>query len=142
MSTATPTWETAERVDLSEHIGTITDEHVERFWRDGWVEVKGFVSPELCEQILAHYKEWSGFRWDGWPDDPSEQQEFVAAADRLRTIVREEPGLLPAGGTTGLLAQAQPAPLSSRLFTDEEGNLVALEPGGRRIVLAASSEGR
>src|SRR5687768_9557392 len=58
------------------------------------------------------------------------------------TIVREEPGLLPAGGTTGLLAQAEPASLSSRLFTDEEGNLVALEPGGRRIVLAASSEGR
>jgi ectoine hydroxylase-related dioxygenase (phytanoyl-CoA dioxygenase family) len=77
------TWETYEPVDLSEHIGEVTEEHVEQYVKNGWVEVKGFVSPELCEELLEHYKAWNGIRWDEWPDDPAEQEEFRQAVKRF-----------------------------------------------------------
>ena len=82
MSTAAA-WEIAERVDPSEHIRSITDDEVERFQRDGWVEVKGLISKELADQIVDHYKAWSGFRWDEWPSDPEEQRDFMAAVERV-----------------------------------------------------------
>lgn len=55
-------------------------------------------------------------------------------------VLREEPGLLPAGAQ-GPGAQAEPGSLASRLFTNEDGGLVALEPGGRRRVILAAAGG-
>jgi ectoine hydroxylase-related dioxygenase (phytanoyl-CoA dioxygenase family) len=72
-------WEIAERVDLSEHIRSLTDEEVEAYRENGWIEAKGFITGELCAQIVEHYKAWSGVRWDEWPSDPAEQEEFMAA---------------------------------------------------------------
>jgi len=64
---------------------------------------------------------------------------FVDAA--TGAVLREEPGLLPAGAQ-GQGAQAEPGSLASRLFTNEDGALVALEPGGRRrVILAAAGSG-
>ncbi len=67
--------------DLSPMIGDVLPEHVETFWRDGVVHIPGFVKPELCEQVIAHFKAWSGLRWDDWPSDPEEQKAYVAAIE-------------------------------------------------------------
>lgn len=65
---------------------------------------------------------------------------FVDAA--TGSVLRDEAGLLPAGPQSGPWPQAVPGSLASRLFTDEEGTLLALEPGGRRrIILAAAGGG-
>ena len=69
--------------DLSPMIGDITDDHVEIFWRDGLVHVPGFVKPELCEQVVERYKQWSGLRWDEWPAEPNEQKQFTDAIEKL-----------------------------------------------------------
>jgi hypothetical protein len=61
---------------------------------------------------------------------------FVDAA--TGAVRREGPGLQAAGSMPG--AQPAPGSLASRLFTDEEGNLVAVEPGDRRRVILPSSE--
>jgi ectoine hydroxylase-related dioxygenase (phytanoyl-CoA dioxygenase family) len=85
MSTVTqPVWETYEPVDLSDRFGEITDEQVEKYWRDGWVEVKGFVDPALCEELVQHYKVWTDVHWDEWPDDRAEQEEYRAALTRFK----------------------------------------------------------
>jgi hypothetical protein len=60
---------------------------------------------------------------------------FVDAA--TGTVGREEAGLLPAGSASG--TQAMPGSLASRLFTDEDANLVALEPGGRRRIIVPAA---
>jgi hypothetical protein len=67
------------QIDLSEHFADITDEHIAEFNDKGWVNIPGFVSEELCEQVREHYKQWSGIRWDEWPADPAEQAEFMEA---------------------------------------------------------------
>ena len=73
-----------------------------------------------------------------WSSILSEKRTlFVDAA--TGHVVREEPGLLPAGVQSGPGAQARPGSLASRLFTDEDGSLLALEPGGgRRVIVAAT----
>ena len=81
----TTTWETAERVDLSEHIRDLAPEEIDTFRRDGVVNVPGFVSPELVAEVKQHYMEWSGIRWDTWPEDPGEQQEFIEVIERATT---------------------------------------------------------
>lgn len=78
-----PVWETFERVDLSEHIGDITDKQVDFFQENGWVEVKGFLTAELCDQILERLKERSGLHTDVWPDDPAEQAELRIAVAKF-----------------------------------------------------------
>lgn len=70
-----------EHVDLSSHIRDVTDEEVERFWRDGWVHVPNFISEDLCNQVIERYMEWSGLRWRDWPSDPDEQKEFIACIE-------------------------------------------------------------
>ena len=54
-------------------------------------------------------------------------------------VSREEPGLLPAGAQSESRPQPAPGSVASRLFTDEEGALLALEPGARRRVLVAAA---
>ena len=57
-------------------------------------------------------------------------------------VVREERGLLPAGAQSGTSPQAAPGSLAARLVTDEDGALVALEPGGAQRVIVAAAAGR
>lgn len=71
--------------DLSPYIRDIIDEEVATFWDQGWIIARNFISPELCEQVIAHYMDWSGFRWREWPEDPAEQKEFVAAIEAINS---------------------------------------------------------
>ena len=57
-------------------------------------------------------------------------------------VLREEPGLLPAGAQSEAWPQAVPGSLASRLFTNEDGALLALGPGDRRRVIVAAAGGR
>jgi hypothetical protein len=50
-------------------------------------------------------------------------------------VLGEEPGLLPAATQSTAGTQAEPGSLASRLFTNEDGVLIALEPGGGRRVI-------
>jgi ectoine hydroxylase-related dioxygenase (phytanoyl-CoA dioxygenase family) len=81
----TTTWETAEKIDLSQHIRDLTSEEIETFNRDGVVDVPAFVSPELVGEVKQHYMDWSGIRWDEWPDEPAEQREFIEVIERATT---------------------------------------------------------
>lgn len=67
--------------DLSRYLGDVTPEHVETFWRDGFVQVDNFVAPELCDEVVEHFAQWTGVRWREWPKDAAEQQEFRDAID-------------------------------------------------------------
>ena len=67
--------------DLSPYIGDVKPEHVETFWRDGFVQVNDFVSPDLCDRVVDHFTSWTGIRWKEWPKDVAEQQAFRAAVD-------------------------------------------------------------
>jgi hypothetical protein len=58
-----------------------------------------------------------------------------AATGRVR---REEAGLLPAGPRTADLPAPEPGSPASRLFTDAEGRIVALDPDGRKREVVAS----
>jgi ectoine hydroxylase-related dioxygenase (phytanoyl-CoA dioxygenase family) len=69
--------------DLSRHIAGITEEQIETFWKQGWVLVPKFVSEDLCDQVVEHFKIWSKLRWNEWPKDTRDQQEFVAAIERV-----------------------------------------------------------
>ena len=61
---------------------------------------------------------------------------------RTGAILGEEAGLLPAGSPSAAAPQPSPGSLAARLFTDEEGTLLALESDGRRrVVLAAAGTG-
>ncbi len=71
--------------DLSPHLGDILPEHVEQFWRDGFVQVNNFVSEELCDRVVQHFADWTGLRWNTWPSDPAEQAAFVAAFESAQT---------------------------------------------------------
>jgi ectoine hydroxylase-related dioxygenase (phytanoyl-CoA dioxygenase family) len=71
--------------DLSAFIRDLTDAEVEQFDEFGWVHVRGFVDPLLCEKIIAHYAAWTGMHWREWPEDPAEQQRFRETVDRFRT---------------------------------------------------------
>ena len=79
------TWEIVEKVDLSQHIRDLTPEEIETFRRDGVVTVPGFVSAELVAEVKQHYMDWSGIRWDEWPEDPAEQQQFIEVIERATT---------------------------------------------------------
>ena len=82
--------------DLSPMIGDVTPDHVETFWRDGFVNIPGFVKPELCERVVEHMMEWSGLRWREWPSDPAEQKAFLdsiaatKARDKLTFAARQD----------------------------------------------------
>jgi hypothetical protein len=57
-------------------------------------------------------------------------------------VLREERGLLPAGAQSRAGTQPEPGSLASRLFTNEDGALVALQPGGaHRVIVAAPGGG-
>ena len=77
--------DTAQRdaVDLSRHIGDLTDEQIAEYQAQGWVYVPGFVAPELCEEVIEHFMQWSGLRWRDWPSDPDEQKQFRDAVDNF-----------------------------------------------------------
>lgn len=72
------------KLDLSPYIRDITDEHVVEYWEKGWVVVRGFVDPALCDEVIRHYMDWIGLRWREWPSDPAEQREFVEVSQRIR----------------------------------------------------------
>lgn len=55
------------------------------------------------------------------------------------TLRREEKGLLPAGSRFAV-PEPEPGSLASRLFTDDGGALLALEPDGRRREIVAARE--
>jgi ectoine hydroxylase-related dioxygenase (phytanoyl-CoA dioxygenase family) len=69
-------------VDYSDQIRDITDEEVETFWKNGWVYVPGFITKNLCDQVIQHYADWTGLKKD-WPADEQGQQEFIAAIESL-----------------------------------------------------------
>ncbi len=69
--------------DLSRYIRDITEEEIATFWQNGWVKAPGFVSPELCEQVIAHYMSWIGLRWKEWPTDPADQAEFKSKIEGI-----------------------------------------------------------
>jgi len=69
--------------DLSSQLGEVLPEHVEAFWRDGFVKIENFMSPELCDKVVDHFREWSGIRWKEWPSDPAEQEEFRNAVTNM-----------------------------------------------------------
>ena len=62
---------------------------------------------------------------------------FVDAA--TGAILREDPGLMPAGLQSGPWPQPAPGSMAARLFTDDEGRLVSLEPGDQRRVVIAGA---
>jgi ectoine hydroxylase-related dioxygenase (phytanoyl-CoA dioxygenase family) len=74
--------------DLSPHIGDVLPQHVETFWRDGFVQVDNFVSPELCDRVVEHFADWTGIRWREWPSDPAEQEEFRLTIQRAQSKPR------------------------------------------------------
>ncbi len=78
--------ETLDRVyeDLSPHIGDVLPEHVEAFWRDGFVQIDNFVSDELCDRVVEHFGDWTGIRFKSWPSDPAEQAKFKAAYEEAK----------------------------------------------------------
>jgi hypothetical protein len=61
---------------------------------------------------------------------------FVDAA--TGAVRREEREILPAGPREGRLPPPEPGSLASRLFTDLDGALIALEADGRRRVVVAA----
>jgi hypothetical protein len=64
---------------------------------------------------------------------------FVDAATGV--VRREEKDVLPAGIRFGLAGTApEPGSLGSRLFTDSNGALIALEPDGRRRVIVSARD--
>jgi hypothetical protein len=69
--------------DLSRHIRDITEQEITTFWEQGWIHVPNFVSPELCEQVIARYMNWVGLRWRDWPQDPADQRDFIATVDGI-----------------------------------------------------------
>jgi ectoine hydroxylase-related dioxygenase (phytanoyl-CoA dioxygenase family) len=74
--------------DMSTHLGDILPEHVETFWRDGFVQVDNFVSEDLCERVIQHFSDWTGIRWKDWPSDPADQQAFRAALEHAQSKPR------------------------------------------------------
>lgn len=63
--------------ELSPRIRGVTDDEVAFFKKNGWVHLRGFIDPNLCDEVVDHYMKWSGLRWKEWPSDPAEQQEFI-----------------------------------------------------------------
>ena len=69
------------------------------------------------------------------------ERRTVFLDPRTGRMRREEKGILPAGPRHGGPAsQPEPGSLASRLFTDLEGALIVLEPGGRRREIVAARE--
>ncbi len=76
-----------------------------------------------------------------WSELLSERGTLFVDAE-TGAVLRREPGLLPAGAQPATWAQAEPGSLASRLFSNEDDALIALEPGGgRRIIVAATGSG-
>src|ERR1700679_1249836 len=74
--------------DLSPFIGDVLPEHVETFWRDGYVQIDNFVKPELCDRVIGHFADWAGLRWSEWPSDPAEQDAFRKAVEQAQSRPR------------------------------------------------------
>jgi hypothetical protein len=53
------------------------------------VWIPNFVDRNLCEQVIEHYQRWSKLRWNEWPEDPREQEKFIAAIDRASKLPKK-----------------------------------------------------
>ncbi len=71
--------------DMSEKIRDLTEDEIAFFMENGWVHAPGFITPELCDDVVQHYMDWTGLKWKEWPSDPAEQAEFMAVVDNVKT---------------------------------------------------------
>lgn len=78
-----------DAADLSPYIRDLTDAEVDFFKAHGWLYAPQFIDPALAEEVRQHYKAWSGLRWDEWPANEAEQQEFVELVKTRVTDARK-----------------------------------------------------
>jgi ectoine hydroxylase-related dioxygenase (phytanoyl-CoA dioxygenase family) len=74
-----------EPLDLSKSIRDLTKEEISFFVENGWVHAPAFIDPQLADEVVQHYMDWTGLKWKDWPSDPKEQQEFRDAVDGVKS---------------------------------------------------------
>jgi ectoine hydroxylase-related dioxygenase (phytanoyl-CoA dioxygenase family) len=66
---------------IADQVREITDDEVQQYREQGWVELKGLVSKELAGEMLDHLKQVTGIEYDELPKDHPEAQNTM---DRVR----------------------------------------------------------
>jgi ectoine hydroxylase-related dioxygenase (phytanoyl-CoA dioxygenase family) len=62
---------------ISGQIRDVTEDEVRQYREQGWVELKGLVSPELAGELLAHIKKHTGLEYDELPKDHPDADAVV-----------------------------------------------------------------
>jgi hypothetical protein len=81
---------------FDEHIREVTDEEVESFRENGWVQLPGLISPELAAELLRHIKDVTGLDHDELEPGSSDEGKATlrVSAFNLLTMPRLEDGFL------------------------------------------------
>jgi ectoine hydroxylase-related dioxygenase (phytanoyl-CoA dioxygenase family) len=66
---------TADKVE--DQVRAVTDDEVQQFREQGWVELKGLVSSQFAGELLAHIKRQTGLDYDELPRDHPDAKAVV-----------------------------------------------------------------